>query len=88
VKPIDAATLKDACAATGGRIVVSEDHYPEGGMGEAVMEALTRSGVKTIELAHLAVRMLPGSGTPAELLDAAGISARHIVDAALGLVSA
>jgi transketolase len=86
VKPIDVATLLDAYAATGGRFVVAEDHYPEGGIGEAVLAALVGAGVGELHLSHLAVRALPGSGTSAELLDAAGISARHIVDAARDLV--
>jgi len=83
VKPIDAAALVDAVRATGGRLCVVEDHWIEGGLGDAVLAALAESGV-TREIGrfvHLAVREMPGSGKPAELLDAAGISARHIVDA-------
>jgi transketolase len=86
VKPVDVATLLDATAATEGRLVVVEDHYPEGGLGAAVLEALAGAGVHQLRLAHLAVRGLPGSGTPAELLDAAGISAPHIVAAARNLI--
>ncbi|MGH8793804.1 MAG: transketolase, partial [Stackebrandtia sp.] len=41
VKPLDAQTLREACRATGGRVVVSEDHWPEGGLGDAILEALT-----------------------------------------------
>src|SRR5437867_10569429 len=83
VKPIDAAALVDAVRATGGRLCVVEDHWVEGGLGEAVLAALAESGVtREIErFVHLAVRDMPGSGKPAELLDAAGISARHIVNA-------
>jgi transketolase len=88
VKPIDRETLLDACRVTGGRLVVVEDHYPEGGVGGAVLEALADAGVPSLRVAHLAVSGLPCSGPPAELLDAAGISARHIVDAARSLVSA
>ncbi len=88
VKPVDLATLLDAYAATEGRIVVVEDHYPEGGMGAAVLEALADAGVSGLRWAHLAVQGLPGSGTSAELLDAAGISARHIVEAARRLAGA
>src|SRR6266404_3450684 len=83
VKPIDAAALVDAVRATGGRLCVVEDHWIEGGLGDAVLAALAESGV-TREIGrfvHLAVREMPGSGKPAELLDAAGISATHIVDA-------
>ena len=44
VKPIDAATLSEAAAATSGRIVVAEDHHPEGGLGSAVTECLVSTG--------------------------------------------
>jgi transketolase len=87
VKPVDTATLKAAVAATGGRLVVAEDHHPEGGIGEAVTEALLADGAQTLRVAHLAVRELPGSGTSAELLAAAGIDADHIAAAARELVS-
>ena len=85
IKPIDSQALLDAAAATGGRLVVAEDHYPEGGIGEAVLEALSDAG-HPARIAHLAVRGLPGSGTPAELMEAAGISAGHIVQAARDLL--
>jgi transketolase len=87
VKPIDRDTLIDACLVTGGRLRVAEDHYPEGGLGGAVLEALADAGVPPLQVAHLAVRGLPGSGTPAELLDTAGISALHIAGAARRLVA-
>ena len=86
VKPVDAAVLTAAAAATGGRFVLVEDHHPEGGLGSAVLDALTDAGRADLSVAHLAVREMPGSGTPAELMDAAGISAAHIADAARGLV--
>ncbi len=85
VKPIDAETLSTACAATGGHVVVAEDHYPEGGLGEAVLSALVGTGT-AVHFAHCAVRGLSSSGTPEELLDAAGISAVHVADAARGLL--
>ena len=87
VKPIDVVTLVSAAVATGGRIVVAEDHYPEGGIGEAVLAAFAASGV-SVQLSHLAVRELPASGTPTELLDFAGISATHVARAARRLVLA
>lgn len=80
VKPIDAGTLLDAAAATQGRVVVVEDHYAEGGLGEAVLAALATLGAP-LQFRHLAVRDLPGSGKPAELLHAAGIDALHIAQA-------
>jgi len=86
IKPIDRATLVEACRVTGSRLVVAEDHYPEGGIGSAVLEALAEADVPALHLAHLAVQGLPTSGTPAELLDAAGISSSHIVAAARRLV--
>jgi transketolase len=82
VKPIDTGTLTAASAATGGRIVVAEDHHPEGGLGSAVVDALTGAGPAQLSVRHLAVRDMPGSGTSAELLNAAGINAAHIAAAA------
>ncbi len=85
VKPIDTDTLTDAAAATGGRLVIAEDHHPEGGLGSAVVDALTDAGRVDLTIRHLAVFELPGSGTSEELLDAAGISADHIAAAARSL---
>lgn len=87
IKPIDAKTLRQSCEATGGRIVVAEDHYPQGGIGAAVLEALAGADTPELHIKLLAVVGLPGSGTPVELLDAAGISARHIAAAARELVN-
>ena len=86
VKPVDAETLLRAARETGA-LVVAEDHHPQGGLGEAVLSALAAVGSHPA-FAHLAVRNLPGSGTPAELLDAAGIGADSIAEAALGLAAA
>jgi transketolase len=86
VKPIDSATLSEAAAATSGRIVVAEDHHPEGGLGSAVIESLVSNGRTSLHVAHLAVRGMPGSGTGAELIAWAGIDAEHIAAAASGLV--
>jgi transketolase len=87
VKPIDADALADSTKATGGRIVVVEDHWPEGGIGDAVLAALAEKGVRDLRYRHLAVRKMPGSGKPAEMLDAAGISTVHIVRAVKALLS-
>ncbi len=87
VKPIDTATLSAAAAATGGRLVLAEDHHPEGGLGSAVVDALTSLGRTELAIAHLAVSEMPGSGTSEELLDAAGISAGHIAAAARRLLT-
>jgi transketolase len=78
VKPVDKVTLQEAAALTRGRLVVVEDHYPEGGLGAAVMEALA-ADMSPPRVVHLAVRGLPGSGKPTELMDKAEITARHIV---------
>ncbi len=80
VKPIDVETLRAAAEET-GRIITVEDHWPEGGLGDAVLEALAEAGAMT-RVEKLAVRLMPGSGTPAELLAAAGIDADHIAAAA------
>jgi transketolase len=62
---------------------VAEDHWAEGGLGDAVLAALAEAGVvgDVAGFVHLAVRRMPGSGKPTELLDVAGISARHIAAA-------
>jgi transketolase len=85
VKPVDLKTLREAVRVTKGKLVIVEDHYPEGGLGAAVMEALAAEGLPRI--AHLAVKGLPTSGKPDELMNAAGISAKHIVAAATKLLS-
>jgi transketolase len=88
VKPVDSEALQEAVRATGGRVVVAEDHYSEGGLGEAVVSALAqpKGVISGLHMRHLAVPDLPTSGKPAELLDAAGIDAKHIADAARELV--
>src|SRR6266566_2656047 len=86
VKPVDVKTLREAARVTKGRFVVVEDHYPEGGLGAAVLEAL--AGDPAARVVHLAVKGLPESGTPEELMNAAGISSRHIVAAATKLAQA
>ena len=83
VKPIDSETLKKAAAETKAIIVV-EDHYPEGGLGEAVQSALFDSGnpldSRNLTLIHLAVSKMPRSGKPEELLAFEGIDAHAIID--------
>src|SRR3984893_12926620 len=78
VKPIDGGALAQHISATGGRLVTVEDHWPEGGMGEAVLSALAGAGVTPIKSRLLAVNRMPHSGKPDELIDACGISARHM----------
>jgi transketolase len=86
IKPLDRETLLAAAEATGGRIVTVEDHWAEGGLGDAVAAALADSG-EPLHLVQLAIREMPGSGKPEELLAAAGIDADHIADAARRLVT-
>ncbi|MFJ6701177.1 MULTISPECIES: transketolase family protein [unclassified Streptomyces] len=89
VKPVDTDVLQSAVSQTGGRLVVAEDHHPEGGLGSAVVDALIASGItQPLCLIHLCVREMPSSGTSAELLNAAGIDASHIEGAALALAGA
>ena len=78
LQPIDAQGLLDAAKATGGNVITVEDHYPAGGIGDAVSEAIAGGGYA---VHRLAVREIPRSGQPDELLDRYGISSRHIVDA-------
>src|SRR5215467_3841349 len=85
VKPVDVETLRRASEATGGRLLVAEDHYPQGGLCAAVLEALALEP-RPPRVAHCAVRGLPTSGTPQELMEAAGISAARIAAAARELV--
>jgi transketolase len=80
VKPIDADTLR-AAARECGAVVTVEDHWPEGGLGDAVLEALAEADDRP-PVHKLAVREMPTSGTPDELLHAAGIDADGIADAA------
>jgi transketolase len=75
VKPVDAATLMAAAKAT-KTIITVEDHYPEGGIGEAVMAAMA---LNPVPVYTLAVTQKPKSGKPAELLDFEGISRKAIV---------
>jgi transketolase len=88
VKPADGETLRAAAEETGGRVLTVEDHWPEGGIGDAVLEALSAGGELPARVVRLAVRDMPGSGKPAELLAAAGIDAEHIAEAARSLVGA
>jgi transketolase len=83
VKPLDQETLVRAARETGTLITV-EDHYAEGGLGEAVAAALTGTECR---FRSLAVPGVPRSGKPAELMAVAGIDAAHIVAAVRTLVA-
>ena len=86
VKPVDAETLTAASNATGGRLVVAEDHWPEGGLGDAVLGVFADADERP-RVVKLGVRHLPGSGKGSELMhdvgidaDAIGAAARRLVD--------
>ncbi len=83
VKPLDATTLTEAVRATEGRIITVEDHWPEGGIGDAVASALAEAQLDIpVKLVKLAVSKLPGSAKPDECITAAGIDAEAIAGAA------
>jgi transketolase len=81
IKPVDTAGIGAAVRATNNRVVVAEDHWPEGGVGEAVLSALAETGSEPVEFKHLAVTGMPGSGSSAELMNSHGIDAEHIAGA-------
>lgn len=78
VVPIDRTTLLDSARATQGRILTVEDHYAHGGLGDAVLSAVGSEGIKVVKLA---VRAIPHSGKPDELIDHFDIGARSIIEA-------
>ena len=78
IKPLDVTGIRENALQCKSRVIVVEDHYPEGGVGEAVAAALVGSGVR---LTHLAVREIPRSGPPSVLIDKYGIGCRSIVEA-------
>jgi transketolase len=86
VKPIDGKAIAAEIAATGGKLITVEDHWPEGGIGEAVLSALAAAGVSPTRFKLMAVTGMPHSGKPEELVDAFGISARDIAAAVKTMV--
>ncbi len=85
IKPLDTDVLRAAAEET-GRIVTAEDHWAEGGLGDAVLAALAEID-QAPHVSKLAVREMPHSGTPDECLAEAGIDASHIAAAVRQLVS-
>lgn len=79
VKPLDKETIVKNIHECGGRAVVVEDHYYEGGLGEAVLSATAME--KNVIVKHIAVPTLPRSGPPTALLDLYGLTAKHIINA-------
>jgi transketolase len=84
VSPVDKEALLAAARATGGHLLTVEDHYAAGGIGDAVSEAVAGAG---FAVHRLAVREIPRSGKPEELLDRFGISAKHITEAVRAVAS-
>ncbi|HUR34552.1 MAG TPA: transketolase [Vicinamibacterales bacterium] len=82
LQPIAKDALIAAGTASRGRIITVEDHYAAGGIGDAVSEAVSEAGIK---VHRIAVREIPRSGKPDELLDRFGISSKHIVAAVKAL---
>ena len=85
VKPVDRKGLLAAADATGGHLITVEDHYAEGGLGDAVLDAVATEGIRVYKLA---VRELPRSGDSRALLDHHGISTDHIVKTVLDVTGA
>jgi len=83
VKPIDTKGIISAASQTRQRVLVVEDHYYDGGLGDAVLNAVATHGV---QVHKLAVTEVPRSGKPEELLDAYGISAQRIVEKVKSLI--
>jgi transketolase len=80
IKPLDDTRIREALRECDGRLVIVEDHYAEGGIGSAVLQAVAGT-VELRSVRHLAVGGIPASATSAEQLRTAGISRHHIVDA-------
>lgn len=83
---MDTATLLMAASQT-GRIVTVEDHWPQGGLGDAVLSAVAAGGRSMPAVRKLAVRSMPGSAAPGERLQLAGIDMGAIAAAAVELVN-
>jgi transketolase len=83
IVPIDRTTLLESARTTQRRILTVEDHYAHGGLGDAVLDAVGTEGIKVHKLA---VRAIPHSGKPDELVDHFGIGARSIVETAKQIV--
>jgi transketolase len=77
IKPLDVAGINKATGKTGGRVVIVEDHFEEGGLGEAVKSAL----IDCSKLIHLCIRDLPRSGSPKELMQKYKISKGGVIRA-------
>lgn len=79
VKPLDVNTLRAQAKRVGGLVITSEDHYPAGGIGEAISAAFSQD--RNTRIVTLNINELPRSGPPNVLLEKYGISAKHIAEA-------
>jgi len=87
VKPLDGKALAEQIGATAGRLITVEDHWPEGGIGEAVLAALASVGAAPAKSKLIAVTEMPHSGKPEELIEAFGLSAKHIAEAVRAIIA-
>ncbi|MFL5657094.1 MAG: transketolase [Ktedonobacteraceae bacterium] len=86
VKPMDEETLLAAAQEVGDKFIVVEDHWCEGGLGDAVLDVFSRRDGPLPQVVKLAVQSMPGSGTADQLMEEAGISAHNIVEAVNALL--
>jgi transketolase len=84
VKPLDVKTIQETVRKSGNKLITVEDHYMQGGLGEAVAVAVAQDG---FEIIHLAVDQMPRSGTPEELMAFCNIDAQAIIKHARELSS-
>ena len=84
IKPLNPRKLIKFIKKHGNRVVISEDHYTEGGIGEMFYGDLEKSGIKVI---NLSIREIPHSGKSEELLRKYGIDSSSIARSALKLIS-
>ena len=84
IKPIDIKTIASNAKECGTKVVIAEDHYPEGGIGEAIISGLAMNG-NHIKCRHLAVKEIPRSGPPQALIDKYRIGAKAIIEEVLQL---
>uniref|UniRef100_A0A8C2G2A8 transketolase n=1 Tax=Cyprinus carpio TaxID=7962 RepID=A0A8C2G2A8_CYPCA len=85
IKPLDAKTIIDHVRATRGRVVTVEDHYYEGGLGEAVCSAIVNEPSLTFQ--RLAVVHVPRSGKMSDLLKIYGIDRDSIAQVVRKMLS-
>src|SRR5881275_39099 len=86
VKPMDEETLLAAAQEVGDKFIVVEDHWCEGGLGDAVLDVFSHRDGPLPQVVKLAVQSMPGSGTADQLMEEAGISAHNIVEAVNALL--